>query len=118
MTDNDDHNSVRLQGGPEHTASSVEIREDGSLVIEFYDFSSHAEDCFGNDVAYLLFVDARQAARMLSLLLDEEEHTARPKDSKALLLQLLSRRFPSYFELKAWLEANGITFRKEFDSWA
>jgi len=116
MMDNGQQKRVRLKGGPEHTASSVEIRDDGSLVVEFYDYSDQAERCFGNDVAYMLFVDAREAAMMLPLLSNEQADAEHPKDPRALLLQLLSHHFDNYFELKDWLETNEISFRKEFDS--
>ena len=47
---------VKLKGVLERTASSVEIKGDGSLVVEVYDFSDDAEQWFGNDVAFLLKV--------------------------------------------------------------
>lgn len=47
---------VDLKGSFKHTTSSAQIKSDGSLVIELYDFSSEAEKWLGNEVAFLLKV--------------------------------------------------------------
>ena len=108
-------NRVKLKGGPSDSSSSVEIKDDGSLVVEFYDFSEEAESCFGNDVAYQLIISKPEAERILSKLIDERNRAISVNDE---LLQLMEERFQSYFDVKEWLEANGITYQKIFDSWA
>jgi hypothetical protein len=60
---------VKLKGVLERAASSVEIKGDGSLVVEVYDFSDEAEQWFGNDVAFLLKVSSADKSRMLSWLM-------------------------------------------------
>lgn len=45
--------SVKLKGVLKSTASSVEIKIDGRLVAELYDFNNEAEKRLGNDVAFL-----------------------------------------------------------------
>ena len=109
---------VRLTGGLEHTASSVEVRPDGSLVVEFYDFSDEAERTFGNDVAYVLLVEPEQKTRILSGLLAESQDEEAPVNPDAQLLRLMQQKFSSYFQVKEWVKEHGITFRSEFDSWA
>src|SRR5690606_30042714 len=52
------HRRVKLRGLLERTASTVEVRSDGALVVELYDFSPNAHAWFGNDVAFLLTVAA------------------------------------------------------------
>jgi hypothetical protein len=42
---------MKLKGVLERTASFIEVKGDGSLVVELYDFSDKAEEWFGNDVA-------------------------------------------------------------------
>ena len=106
---------VRLTGGLEHTSSSVEVRPDGSLVVEFYDFSDEAERTFGNDVAYVLLVEPEQKTRILSGLLTESQDEEAQMNPDAQLLHLMQQKFRSYFEVKEWLEGQGITFRSEFD---
>jgi hypothetical protein len=34
------------------------------------------------------------------------------------LFECLQGRFRDYFEVKEWLDANGIPYREEFDGWA
>ena len=111
---------VRLTGVLEHTASSVEVGPDGSLLVEFYDFSDDAQRFMGNDVACLLHVEPAEKERTLSLL---ESETNSPdnqhSDSPDIrLLHLMEQKFSDYFEVKEWFEDQGISFRSEFDSWA
>lgn len=118
MTDNDSER-VTLTGGSEHTAHWLYFDDNGGLVVEFYDFSDAAHDLMGNDVAMLLHIDAEETDRMLSLLLQGTPEDADQSDDKHdLLLKVMSNKFTNYWEVEKWLEASGITFRKEFDSWA
>jgi hypothetical protein len=38
--------------------------------------------------------------------------------SDGALLDLVEARFASYFDAEAWLEAEGVPLRHDFDSWA
>jgi hypothetical protein len=108
---------VKLKGGFEHTASSVEIKDDGSLVVEFYDFSDQAERSFGNDVAYILTVNASDKEKVLALM-NKQAIATDSQNKDELLLQLLEENFNSYFDIQEWFQVNGITYRKDFDPWA
>ena len=107
---------VKLEGGLDKTASSVEIKENGNLVIEFYDFSDSAQSQFGNDVAILMVISPGDKKLMLSKLLDNQE--AIEDDTDNLLLLLIKDRFSSYYEVQAWLNTAAIPYKKEFDPWA
>jgi hypothetical protein len=109
-------NSVKLQGEVPGTATFVYGASDGCLVIELYDHSPHAEQSFGNDVALLILVAAEHKPRMLALL--REPDSAQPEYTDSELFEHLRGRFGDYFEVKQWLDANGIPYRKEFDGWA
>lgn len=69
---------VKLKGVLERTASSIEIKGDGSLVVEVYDFSDEAEQWFGNDVAFLLKVSSADKSRMLSCLMAGQHEADSP----------------------------------------
>ncbi|HEY6236662.1 MAG TPA: hypothetical protein VIW69_16305, partial [Candidatus Elarobacter sp.] len=45
---------VKLRGVLAQTASSAMIGDDGTFVVELYDFSAEAHRWLGNDVAFLL----------------------------------------------------------------
>ena len=109
---------MKLKGVLERTASSVEIKGDGSLVVELYDFSDAAEQRFGNDLAFLLKVSSADKSRMLSCLMSGHDEMEGSLDRDELLLQLLKEQFADYYAVKQWLEENNIPFQKEFDSWA
>jgi hypothetical protein len=40
------------------------------------------------------------------------------KQSETSLIPWLTENFKSYFDLKQWLEENGMEFHKEVDPWA
>ena len=109
---------VRFRDGLENTASSAEIKDDGTLVIEFFDFSEEAEGVFGNDVAYQLIIPAADKETILSTLINDETTMKRAGDSDVELLRLLEERFKSYFDLRDWLDENGVDYQKVFDAWA
>jgi hypothetical protein len=100
---------VRLRGGPEGSASLVYVRESGELVVECFDHGEAAEAAFGNDVALLVAVSPEWKPRVFERLGGEGAC------SDAALLALVAERFESYFDAKAWLEAEDIPFRREFD---
>ena len=57
---------VDLKGSLKQKTSSAQIKSDGSLVIELYDFSSEAEKWLGNEVAFLLKVSQSDKSKMMS----------------------------------------------------
>ncbi len=107
-----------LTSGPQHSSSSIEIRDDGTLLVEFYDFSDEAEKWFGNDVAYLLIVSAGEKNKIAALLKKQTTLKEDARDRDEMLLRLMQERFGSYFEVKEWFTENGIEYKKEFNSWA
>ena len=109
---------VDLKGGLKHTASSAQIKSDGSLVIELHDFSSEAEKWLGNEVAFLLKVSPGDKSKMLSCLLGGQNQILDESQGDDLLLQLIGERFTDYYEVKQWIEENKIPHEREFDPWA
>jgi hypothetical protein len=101
---------MRLKGGLEHTVTWVEVLPDGGLLVELYDHSEEAERWFGNDVAFLLEVKAKDIARVKQGLL----LGAKP-DNEDLLEQIQSQ-FADYYAFKQWLASHQIPFQTEFDS--
>ena len=108
--------AVKLAGGPPGTTTFVYIGPENSLVIELYDHGQEAESHFGHDVAFLIHVAAEHKPRILELLRGSEQTPAAGGDPE--LFGLLRDRFCDYYEVERWLDANGIPYRKEFDSWA
>ena len=106
---------VDLKGGLKHTASSAQIKSDGSLVIELHDFSSEAEKWLGNEVAFLLKVSASEKSKMLSCLLGGQNQMLDESQEDDLLLQQIGERFTDYYEVEQWIEENKIPYEKEFD---
>lgn len=114
----DKEKRVRLKGVLEHSASSAQIRDDGSLVIEFYDFGPDAEEWFGHDVAFLLVISSEQKEQMLVQILGEGKVPSGPDERDEVLLRELGERFEDYYAVKKWVAEHGIVYEKEFDSWA
>ncbi len=104
---------IRFPGGPSGSTSWAYWRET-ALVVEFYDHGAEAETTFGHDIAFLLSLDGGAQHRLMELLPDE---SGGPGDI-ASLPERLARRFTSYFEVRAWLDRQGIAYEHEFDSWA
>lgn len=96
---------VKLAGGPEKTVTWIWL-EKGQLKVEIYDFSETAQRMFGNDIAYTLTVN--EMTKVFSLT----------KQGERSLPGWISENFQSYFEIKRWLEENGIEYTKETESWA
>jgi hypothetical protein len=114
----DTHKRVKLKGGLEKTSSSAEVKADGSLVIELYDFSHEAEERLGNDVAFLLTISARDKMHLLTQLMAEQEVIPDLSDQDDLLLWLLRARFSDYYAVRQWLEKKGFPYQEAFDPWA
>jgi hypothetical protein len=109
---------VKLKGLLPQTASSAEIKDDGSLVVELYDFSDQAHTWLGNDVAFLLKVAPDDKRRLLSLLMAQPDRMPDVIDPDECLLRLIQDQFADYYALKEWFERHDIPYQKEFDSWA
>jgi hypothetical protein len=100
---------VRLKGVLEKTASWARVLHDERIELEYYDFSSSAQEWFGNDVAWMYHIEASEKARLFTLLAVADDES---------MLQALVTKFGDVKQVKEWLRANHIAFREEFDSWA
>lgn len=100
------------------TATWVKLSPDGTLLVEFYDYSQQAQSSFGNDVAYVLTVQPPETLKLWSLFIDVEERPATTLPDAILFLQRLQERFESYFEIKRWFDENNIAYQRTFDTWA
>ncbi len=109
---------VKLRGRLPQTASSASIRPDGSLVIEIYDFSDEAQKWLGRDGAYFMILVPEQKAGILNLLAAEDGAPPFTLSGDEALLALIQRRFEDYYDVKKWLDARGIPYEKDFDTWA
>lgn len=108
---------VKLRGVLAQTSSTAAIEDDGSLVVELYDFSAEAHRCLGNDVAFVLELGPAEKDAALRRLSGGNE-AADASDRDALLLQLVAERFDDYYAVEQWLNEQGIPFRKHFEPWA
>ncbi len=116
---------VKLTGGLPQSAHSIELREDGSLVAELYDFSDKANDFLGGDIAWIITVSKEAVPQVVSLLSSDpalqDNIRSLPSSSKEPmldLLPLLPSRFKRYYDFKEWLEHNRIPHTQETDTWA
>lgn len=96
---------VKLSSAPDKTATWIWL-EDGELKVEYYDFSKQAHTFFGNDIAWIITVSDME--KLFSIVNKEE----------ATLISWMEGNFKSYFDIKQWLEENGIEFRIKRESWA
>jgi hypothetical protein len=109
---------VDLKGGLKQTKSSVQLKSDGGLVIELYDFSTEAEKWLGNEVAFLVKISHGDKGKLLSCLLEGQDQMPDDGEEDDLLLRLLAERFTDYYDVKRWIEENKIPHEKEFEPWA
>lgn len=79
---------------------SVYLAEDGQLIAEWHDFGDHAP----YESANLLCFDADGQAALAAAL-----------GAAGDLAQAVAERFQSWFEVKAFAEAEGVPFTKEVD---
>jgi hypothetical protein len=107
---------VNLKGVLQRTATWVEIADDGTLIVEFFDFSDAAQGMFGGDVAYLTKVSPDDKLLMLAALLaDAAASASGDADSDDRLLRLIAEKFVTYFQVREWLQKKGIPYHAEFD---
>jgi hypothetical protein len=95
----------KLTGGPDQAVTWIWL-EDGLLKVEYYDFSQEAHTFFGNDIAWTITVH------------DMNKLYSTVNKDEASLIAWMERCFKSYFDIKHWLEENGIDFNIERESWA
>lgn len=110
---------IKLKTSPPGSTSWIYIADDSSLVVEFYDYGQEAEAAFGNDIAYLLKVAPEHKRSLLEALSGQSvEPQCAPKKLDSRLIRELEQRFGNYFEVRAWFDAESISYSHEFDSWA
>jgi hypothetical protein len=115
----DNSKRIKLAGTSARTTSSVEIKDDGDLIVEFYDFSADAHKSLGRDVAFIVTVAANDKEDLLRrLLIGEPMDNASALNNDDLLLSLLEKRFKSFFEIKEFLKNANIPFKEAIDDWA
>jgi hypothetical protein len=108
-------NKLKLRGKLKGTASWVEIKADGGLQLEFFDYSEDAQAIFGHDIAYLIQVSEQEKQQAMAFLNISDDGMANPD---LVLLERLEESFVDYFECKEWLDAHGVSYQKEFDAMA
>lgn len=108
-------NKVKLHGKLKGTVSWVEIKTDGGLRLEFFDYSEDAQVFLGHDVAYLIHLSPEEKCQVIAFLNIGENDLTHPD---VVLLERIEESFADYFEFKEWLDANGISYQKEFDAMA
>ena len=106
---------VRLKGILEKTASWARVLNDGRVELEYYDYSSSAQDWFGNDVAWMYRIAASEKPRMFTLL---SIQTGKPVADDQAMLDALAAGFGDVKLVRDWLQDNQVPFQEEFDSWA
>ncbi len=108
-------NKVKLHGKLKGTVSWVEIKTDGGLRLEFFDYSEDAQVFLGHDVAYLIHLSPEEKCQVMAFLNIGENDLTHPD---VVLLERIEESFADYFEFKEWLDAHGISYQKEFDAMA
>jgi hypothetical protein len=88
---------VKLRGKLEGTVSWVEIKPDGGLQLELFDFSEVAQSIFGNDVAYQIHLTVEEKRQAMHYLNIRENELKYPD---AALLEQIEKSFADYFECK------------------
>ena len=106
---------VRLKGVLQGTGSWARVLDDGRIELEYFDYSSSAQDWFGNDVAWMYWIEASEKQRILALL---SARTGRPVADDQAMLEALAASFGDVKLVRDWLKVERIPFREEFDSWA
>lgn len=111
---------VKLKGSWENSAHTIEIKSDGTLVAEIYDFSGMQG---GGDSAWGVIVGKEAIPQLVAGLHQEPQLQDQGGDGTAdeqlgRLLPLLPNRFHNYSEFKEWLEERKVPFTKFRDAFA
>ncbi len=109
--------SVKMLNHLEQTSNTAQILEDGRLKIDHYDFSEEAQNHFGNDVTYMIYIMPEYKQNVLELLEQENQYKAQGANLDDCLLDILSQKW-SYHTFSTWVEKQNIPFSKYFESWA
>jgi hypothetical protein len=107
--------TVKLKGILERTSSWARVLDDGSIELEYYDFSSDAQNWFGNDVAWMYRIAASEKPRLVALL---AELAGVPIADDQAMLDVIAAKFGDVKRVKDWLKEKQLPFEEEFDSWA
>jgi hypothetical protein len=101
----------------EKTSTSIELIEDGSIVVHHYDFSPAAQDHFGNDVAFIITVPP-SSVKLLHELLSLSGAFRTDDDADLRLMQVIQNQFRGYHAFQNFLQEKEVPYEKKFDSWA
>ncbi len=108
---------VKLHSPLKNTSNKASILADGSLEIDHFDFSETAQETFGNDVAFMIYVAAVEKTKLLQLLEQATNFVSTASDLDDRLLDLLAANY-DYHSFAKWIEKQDIPFTKKFDGWA
>jgi hypothetical protein len=106
---------IKLRGKLKGTVSWVEIKTDGGLRLEFFDYSEDAQVFLGHDVAHLIHLSPEKKQQAMAFLNIFDDDLTHPD---VMLLERIEESFEDYFEFREWLDAHGIAYQKEFDATA
>ena len=106
---------IKLRGKLKGTVSWVQLKPDGGLRLEFFDYSEDTQVFLGHDVAYLIHLSPEEKRQVMAFMNLHENELAHPD---ILLLERIEESFADYFEFREWLDAHGISYQKEFDAMA
>jgi len=99
--------SVKLTGILDSTSSWARVLEDGRIELEYYDFSSAAQDSFGNDVAWMYRIEAVHKPRLFELL---ETRTGEAIADDQAMLDAFALLFRDAWEIRDWLKEKGVPY--------
>jgi hypothetical protein len=99
--------SVKMLNHLDQTSNTAQILEDGRLKIDHYDFSQEAEDQFGNDVAFMIYISPEYKQNLLELLQKENQYNALGENTDDCLLDILSKKW-DYHSFLTWIEKQNI----------
>lgn len=111
--------SVKLKGGWEGSSHTIEIKPNGTLVADVYDFSGLQ----GGDRAWGLTIAKKTQSQLLFLLgqdsifKDQIRNVSR-QERLLQMLPLFADRFQCFNDFKFWLQENGVPFTEYRDMFA
>ena len=110
---------VNLKHPWEHASDSIEIKPDGSLVAELFDFSGNR----GGDEAWGVTVAKEFQQQLLDSLqkdpiFQNQFTSGSPEEQLLQLLPLFVERFPNYHSFESWLTGSGVPFTNWHDDMA
>lgn len=109
---------IKLQEVLPKTSTTVYLKADESLYIDHYDFSSDANDRFGNDIAFTVRISKAEKEKWFAILMKEAIGFSGDTNDASAIFELIAKRFSSFFQLKNDLKEKGIEIKEETDGWA